>query len=47
MYQPFWDFHNGKIGEGELRVLHRQMTQTLARGAQRMPDQKPRRTRAF
>ena len=39
-------FMAGKIGEGELRVLHRQMTQTLTRGAQRMPDQKSRRTRA-
>ncbi len=36
----------GKIGESELRVLHRQMTQTLARGARRGPEQKPRRTRA-
>jgi len=35
-----------KIDEAELRVLHRQMTQTLARGARRTPEQKPRRTRA-
>lgn len=36
----------GKIGETELRSLHRQMTQTLARGARRMPEQRPRRARA-
>ncbi len=36
----------GKMGEPELRALHRQMTQTLARGARRSPEQKPRRTRA-
>ena len=39
-------FMAGKIGESELRGLHRQMTQTLARGARRGPEQKPRRTRA-
>lgn len=39
-------FMAGKIGETELRGLHRQMTQTLARGARRGPEQKPRRTRA-
>ena len=38
-------FMAGKIGETELRILHRQMTQTLARGARRGPEQKPRRTR--
>ncbi len=35
----------GKIGESELRALHRQMTQTMARGARRNTEQK-RRTRA-
>lgn len=34
-----------KIGESELRALHRQMTQTMARGARRTTDQR-RRTRA-
>ncbi|MCB1544430.1 MAG: WHG domain-containing protein, partial [Rhodoblastus sp.] len=36
----------GKIGEAELRVLHRQMTQTLARGARKTAEQRPSRTRA-
>ncbi len=36
----------GKIGEPELRALHRQMTQTLARGARRPSETKSRRPRA-
>ena len=36
----------GKIGEPELRALHRQMTQTLARGARRPSEAKSRRPRA-
>ncbi|MFT4095586.1 MAG: TetR/AcrR family transcriptional regulator [Rhodoblastus sp.] len=35
-----------KISEAELRALHRQMTQTLARGAQKSPDQRIRGKRA-
>ena len=42
----FWVLALVIIFQPELRALHRQMTQTLARGARRSPEQKPRRTRA-